>query len=104
MLKDIQKLLNDRRVLLVLFVLIIAPTLFHMMSPKIEDFSKLKRYMWMYNGTPKNSSYDIRGDNLAIPKEQEKVGIFYESSLERNHRNQRLYPAFAAMNDTLEIN
>jgi len=67
-----------------------------------ENFSKLKRYMYMYSPTDKNSSYDIRGDNLAIKKHQEDVGIFYESSLERNHRNQRLHSDFAEMNDNME--
>lgn len=67
-----------------------------------ENFSKLTRYMYMYNPTDKNSSYDTRGDNLAIKKEQEDVGIFYESSLEKNHRNQRLDADFAEMNDNME--
>jgi len=67
-----------------------------------ENFSKLKRYMYMYNPTDKNSSYDTRGDNLAIQKEQENVGIFYESSLENNHANQRLHSDFAEMNDNME--
>ena len=67
-----------------------------------ENFAKLKRYMYMYNPTDKNSSYDVRGDNLAIKKEQEDVGIFYESSLERNHRNQRLFKDFDDMNNNME--
>ena len=67
-----------------------------------ENFSKLTRYMYMYNPTDKNSSYDTRGDNLAIKKNQEDVGIFYESSLENNHRNQRLDSEFAAMDNNME--
>ncbi len=67
-----------------------------------ENFSKLKRYMYMYSPTAKNSSHDIRGDNLAIKKDQEDVGIFYESSLENNQANQRLYSDFAEMNDNVE--
>ena len=67
-----------------------------------EDFSKLTRYMYMYNPTDNNSSYDTRGDNLAIQKDQENVGIFYESSLENNHANQRLDSDFAEMNDNME--
>ena len=67
-----------------------------------ENFSKLKRYFYMYNPTDKNSSYDVRGDNLAIKKNQEDVGIFYESSLEQNQRNQRLFKDFDEMNDNME--
>ncbi len=67
-----------------------------------ENFSKLKRYFYMYSPTAKNSSHDIRGDNLAIKKDQEDVGIFYESSLEKNQANQRLYSDFAEMNDNVE--
>ena len=33
-----------------------------------ENFSKLKRYMYMFNPPSTNSSYDTRGDNLAIKK------------------------------------
>ena len=68
---------------------------------RTENFSKLTRYFYMYNPTDKNSSYDTRGDILAIPKDQENVGIFSQSSLERNHRNQRLFKDFADMNNNM---
>jgi len=84
--------------LLVIVLLIVAA----MKQGGQENFSKLKRYMYMYNPTDKNSSYDTRGDNLAIKKNQEDVGIFYESSLENNHANQRLHSDFAEMNNDME--
>ena len=87
--------------LIMLFVIVMLVVVAMRQGMK-ENFSKLKRYMWMYNPTDKNSSYDTRGDNLAIKKDQEDVGVFYESSLERNHRNQRLFKDFADMDDNME--
>lgn len=92
----LKKLLSDRRVQILIAILVIIVVVL----PRTEAFSKLKRYMWMYNPTDKNSSYDTRGDPMMIQKEMDKVGVFSNSSLDRNHRNQRLDKDFKEANDT----
>lgn len=92
----LKKLLSDRRVQILIAILVIIVVVL----PRTEAFSKLKRYMWMYNPTDKNSSYDVRGDQMMIKKDMNKVGAFYESSLDKNHRNQRLDKDFKEANDT----
>ena len=92
----LKKLLSDRRLQILIAILVIIIVVL----PKTESFSKLKRYMWLYNPTDKNSSYDVRGDQMMIKKDMDKVGIFSNSSLDRNHRNQRLDKDFKKANDT----
>jgi hypothetical protein len=96
LIEKLKKLLSDRRVQILIAILVIIAVVL----PKTESFSKLKRYMYMYNATDKNSSYDTRGDPMIIKKEMDKVGIFSNSSLDRNHRNQRLDKDFKEANDT----
>lgn len=71
----------------ILIALLIAALLFK----TVEGFSSSPRYMYRYNPTAKNSSYDNRGDPLAIKKDYSKAGIFFGSSLHKNARNQRIY-------------
>ena len=96
LIQKLKKLLSDRRVQILIAILIIIVVVL----PKSESFSKLKRYMYMYNATDKNSSYDTRGDPMMIEKQMDKVGIFSNSSLDKNHRNQRLDKDFKEENDT----
>jgi hypothetical protein len=56
----------------------------------IEGFSKLPRYMYMYNGIPRNSSYDTRGEPLSIKNDPKKTGVYYNSPLDDNETNQRV--------------
>ena len=46
--------------------------------------------MYMYNGIPRNSSYDTRGEPISIKKDTTKTGVYYESSLDDNETNQRI--------------
>lgn len=59
---------------------LIAIVVIYMLTSK-ESFSQ--RYMYMYNPTTRNQSYDIRGDQYAISRKNH--GIFKNSSIEKNH-------------------
>jgi len=81
------KMLNQNKMLILSVILIVVLVLCYTTR---ENFSKSPRYMWMYTPTSKNSSYDIRGEPKFIPKEMDKVGVFYDSSYNYNYTNQRL--------------
>ena len=72
-------------------VIIIALLVAALLFKTVEGFASSPRYMWRYNPTSKNSSYDTRGDPLAIKKDMTKTGVFWNSSLYKNHTNQRLH-------------
>lgn len=74
----------------ILISLLIAALLFK----TVEGFSSSPRYMYRYNPTANLSSYDNRGDPLAIKKDYTKTGVFWGSSLHKPARNQRLYKDF----------
>ena len=88
MLKKLQKLLKNPYVLIAILILVIIS------YEKREDFSKLTRYFYMYNGVPRNSSYDIRAEPIYYNKDTTKTGIFHESSYDANETNQRVRPAY----------
>lgn len=69
--------------IIVLLVVVIA-----VIMRRREDFAKSVRYMWMFNPTSKNSSYDTRGEPLEVLKED--TGAFYDSSYDANYSNQRV--------------
>lgn len=75
-------------------VIIIALLIAALLFKTAEGFASSPRYMYRYNPTAKNSSYDTRGDPIAIKKDMTKSGIFWNSSLHKNHRNQRLHKDF----------
>jgi UPF0716 family protein affecting phage T7 exclusion len=86
MFKQLLKFLTDNVGLLFLIAIFVV-TYWNQLK---EGFSNSIRYMYMYNPIPRNSSYDVRGDPFKIKKDNEKIGVFYNSSLEDNHRNLRL--------------
>lgn len=57
---------------------------------KKENFARSVRYMYMYNPTSKNSSYDQRGEPIFHIKDISKTGAYYESSYDDNQTNQRV--------------
>jgi hypothetical protein len=73
--------------IIVLLVVVIA-----VIMKQRENFSKSVRYMYMYNPTSKNSSYDIRGEPIDIIKED--TGILHDSSYDANYSNQRVRKYF----------
>lgn len=88
--RDILKMLKDPTNQLIIVGVILVAGLVAFAAKKTENFSKLPRYMYMFNPTSKNSSFDIRGEPKFIPKEMENVGGFYNSSYNFNYTNQRL--------------
>lgn len=94
MLKQLQKLLQDQRVLAVIAICMICIIIY---MCRRESFSKLPRYMYMYNGIPRNASYDIRAEPMFYNKDTSKTGVFYESSLDANETNQRVRPAYQGL-------
>ena len=75
-------------------VIIIALLVAALLFKSVEGFASSHRYMYRYNPTAKNSSYDTRGDKIAIKKDYSKTGSFWGSSLHKPARNQRIYKDF----------
>jgi len=87
MLKKLMKGLNTPMGYILSIIVLFA---LYIIFRKREDFAKSVRYMYMYNPTSRNSSYDIRAEPIEHDKDMEKVGIFLESSLDGNQTNQRV--------------
>ena len=88
-LQNIKKIIEKNIDVIIISLLLLFIIIF---STKIcvENFSKQKRYMWMYSPSSRNSSYDQRGEPIHIVKDVTKIGKFYESSLDSNETNQRV--------------
>ena len=88
LLTSLKKPMNFTIALIVVLILVL------LVVEKQESFAKSRRYMYMYNGIPRNSSYDIRGEPLYTAMDTEKTGPLYESSLYDNETNQRVRPYY----------
>ncbi len=77
--------------------LLVVLVLFLLIVEKREHFAKSTRYMYLYNGIPRNSSYDIRAEPEYIPMDIEKTGPLYQSSLYDNETNQRVRPYYKGL-------
>jgi hypothetical protein len=80
-----------RKNLKLIMVVVVCVIVVCMLRKQImEGFSKLPRYMYMYNGIPRNSSYDTRGEPISIKNDPSKTGVYYNSPLDDNETNQRV--------------
>ena len=95
MLKKLQKLLKDPYVVCIIGIILVIGLIVYM--ERKERFAKLRRYMYMYNGVPRNASYDIRAEPIYYDKDISKTGIYYESSYDSNETNQRVRPAYSGL-------
>jgi len=93
----LNRLMKSLKNPMVLTALVIALVIIISLSTRMEGFSKLPRYMYMYSPTSKNSSYQTRGEPVFTKKDTSKTGAFYESSLDANETNQRVRPFYHGM-------
>ena len=98
----LNKLMKALKKPMVLLSLVIAVVVVMVFLSRRESFSKLPRYMYMYNGVPKNSSYDIRAEPIYYKKDTSKTGAFYESSLDANETNQRVRPFYNGLRGNVD--
>lgn len=78
-LKQISDLI-EKNILIVIAIVVLLIIIISIVLSRVETFST--RMMYLYNPTPRNQSKDIRGD---VKIKKEKVGKWYESSLEKNY-------------------
>ena len=99
----LNKLIKSLKNPMVLTALVIALVIIIALSTRSEGFSKLPRYMYMFNAPPRNSSYDTRGEPISINKDTSKTGYFYESPLDANETNQRVRPFYHGMRNDVPV-
>lgn len=76
--------------ILPIIIIIIIFFLIYLVLIRRENFSRSIRYMWMYNPSSRNSSYDQRAEPISIKSNLKKVGIYYQPSLYGNETNYRV--------------